>query len=90
MPRGLAAALMRSPSREKTAAYSSPSARAADPVKVAPGTAVTVAATDADRGAVTGTLHGLDRDRIVVRRQADGIGPVAVHFPRHGFRLAPA
>ena len=62
----------------------------ADPVKVAPGTAVTVAATDADRGAVTGTLHGLDRDRIVVLREADGIGPVAVHFPRHGFRLAPA
>lgn len=58
-----------------------------DPVDITPGTPVVVKATDAERGDVAGEIVGLDVARMSVRRRAEGVGDVVVHFPRAGFRL---
>ncbi len=51
---------------------------AEDPVEVTP---------EGGGPAVAGTLHGLDAQEVVVLRHAPQVGPVAVHFPRVGFRV---
>ena len=74
----------------RTAAEATPAETgfdADDPVDIAPGTPVVVKATDAKRGEVAGEIVGLDVARMSVRRQAEGVGDVVVHFPRAGFRL---
>ena len=55
--------------------------RAEDPVQVTP---------DGDGGdpVVSGMLIGLTADRIVIEREDDRVGKVAVHFPRVGYRLS--
>ena len=54
------------------------------------GDVVSVAPTDYGVDAVTGTLANADAESIAVRRTDPRVGDVVVHFPRHGFRVAPA
>jgi glutathione S-transferase len=58
--------------------------------KCRPGERVTVAATDYGCDPVTGTLLHASVFEIVVQRRDERAGEVAVHFPRSGFRMAPA
>lgn len=67
-------------------------ARAATPRPVAPegaglGDEVAVTAESFGLEAVTGRLVALGAERITLAREADGIGPVQVHFPRLGYVL---
>lgn len=61
------------------------------PSEVAPrdaalaGKPVTLAADDYGRDPVTGTLVGSSDHHVAIRREVDGLGEVAVHFPRIGF-----
>ena len=67
-----------------------------EPVEVQPGLgfdggeAVTVAATDYGMDPVAGTLVGLTRDEVAVRRTDERAGPLVVHFPRIGFQVKKA
>lgn len=54
------------------------------------GTHVIVSADDYGRDPVEGYLVALNAQRIVIRRGDAQTGEVNVHFPRSGFRLAPA
>jgi len=51
------------------------------------GQAVTVAPTDYGQDPVAGTLVGLSRHEVVVRRTDERTGTVHVHFPRSGYQL---
>jgi glutathione S-transferase len=53
----------------------------------AAGDAVTVMPTDYGRDAVPGTLVGLTRHEVVIRRSEARAGTVHVHFPRIGFQI---
>ncbi len=53
----------------------------------AAGDTVTVAATDYGTDGVTGTLVGLDVDRVTLERRDERAGVLHVHFPRLGFEL---
>ena len=55
--------------------------------QLAPGTAVTVAATDYGTEAVTGELVAIGRDVMTIEREGPQDAPVRVHFPRAGFRV---
>ena len=63
------------------------------PCSVAPGLgfdtgqAVTVTPTDYGQDPVAGTLVGLSRDEVVLRRVDPRAGTVHVHFPRAGFQI---
>lgn len=46
---------------------------------------VTVSPTDTGKVPVTGTLVGMDADRISLLRRSDDVGDVHVHFPAVGF-----
>lgn len=80
-----------------TSAEALAAAAAADgrhaPVGVQPGLgftagdAVTVAATDYGTDPVAGTLVGLTRDEVALRRADERAGPLVVHFPRIGFQI---
>ena len=59
-----------------------------DPQGLKPGMNVTVVpVTDSGDPKVAGTVHAVSRDRIVLRRETDEAGTVAVHFPRVGYRV---
>jgi glutathione S-transferase len=51
------------------------------------GAPVLVSAIDYGRDPVAGTLVGLDRDEVVLRRIDERAGVVHVHFPRIGFQI---
>jgi glutathione S-transferase len=46
---------------------------------------VTVSPTDTGKVPVTGTLVGMDAERISLLRRSDDVGDVHVHFPTPGF-----
>jgi len=54
------------------------------------GDRVTVTPDDTGRDPVLGELTALSREEIVIARQDERAGQVAVHFPRAGFVLRPA
>ncbi|MEI6642663.1 MAG: glutathione S-transferase family protein [Novosphingobium sp.] len=54
------------------------------------GRRVRVAATDYGCDPVEGILIGSTRSSVTLRREVDGIGTLAVHFPRLGFRIERA
>ncbi|MEM1306556.1 MAG: glutathione S-transferase family protein [Pseudomonadota bacterium] len=62
-----------------------------DPQGLTVGMPVTVH-PDLDGGeqGVTGTVHAADAATVVIAREADGAGTVAVHFPRAGYRVERA
>jgi glutathione S-transferase len=60
-----------------------------DPLLLARGQKVVVSATGSDRGDSHGTLVGLDVDEIVIDPGNTDLGTLHVHFPRHGYRVAP-
>lgn len=62
----------------------------ADPSGLAAGDPVTVQADDYGRDPIGGRLIGLTPTRITLAREADGLGPIHVHFPRAGYVLARA
>lgn len=62
----------------------------ADPLALAAGTAVVVAADDYGRDAVAGTLVAATPDRVVIARQTPELGKTHIHFPRAGYRVGKA
>jgi hypothetical protein len=87
--------------REMTTAEALATARAADPVEaiahdpsdplgLAPGAAVTVAADDYGRDPIGGTLVAANRERVVIARHDRDLGRLHVHFPRAGYIVAAA
>ncbi len=76
--------------REIAAAEAHALARDAAPVPTGSGEEVTVTAESFGLEAVTGRLVALTDDRVTLVREADGIGPVRVHFPRLGYVLQRA
>lgn len=61
-----------------------------DPSGLTSGEAVVVQGDDYGRDPVAGRLVGLTPTRITLAREADGLGPIHVHFPRAGYVLARA
>lgn len=61
-----------------------------DPLGLAPGTAVTVAADDYGRDPIAGTVAALTPRRIVLARQTPDLGRTQVHFPRAGYVVGKA
>ena len=61
-----------------------------NPQNLSAGDAVTVTPTDYGTVPVSGQLLGLTLTRITLRRHDARVGRVNTHFPRAGFRLAPA
>lgn len=61
-----------------------------DPSGLGAGDPVAVQADDYGRDPVGGRLAGLTPTRITLAREADGLGPIHVHFPRAGYVLARA
>ena len=57
---------------------------------VEPGQAVAVMADDYGCDPIRGELVAANRDRIVILREGDDLGPLQIHFPRVGFVLMPA
>jgi glutathione S-transferase len=60
----------------------------ADPLGVAPGAPVVVMADDYGRDPIPGTLVAANSQRIVIAREAEGLGRLNLHFPRTGFIAA--
>lgn len=61
-----------------------------NPQSLGAGDAVTVTPTDYGVVPVTGHLMGLTATQITLRRHDSDVGEVNTHFPRAGFRIAPA
>jgi glutathione S-transferase len=61
-----------------------------DPLQLAPRQKVMVSATGSDRGDSLGELVGLDVHEIVIDPGNAELGALHVHFPRYGYRVAPA
>ena len=59
-----------------------------DALGLAAGTRVAVTPDDYGRDPVIGELTCLTLHEVAVRRSAAGVGPVVVHFPRIGYRVA--
>ena len=62
----------------------------ADPLGLAPGAAVVVAADDYGREPIAGTLVAANAWRVVVAREDPALGRIQVHTPRVGYGVAPA
>jgi glutathione S-transferase len=62
----------------------------ADPLGLAPGAAVVVAADDYGRDPIQGLLVAANRERIVIARETPDLGRTHLHFPRAGFFAAAA
>jgi hypothetical protein len=62
----------------------------ADPLGLEPGAAVTVMADDYGRDPIAGALVAANPERIVISREAEGLGRLNLHFPRAGFVAVPA
>jgi glutathione S-transferase len=65
-------------------------ADANDPNGRKPGDQVTVSADDYGRDPIAGTLVFSNAHEIAIRRSADEVGDVVVHFPRAGFAVMKA
>jgi glutathione S-transferase len=61
-----------------------------EPNGLAAGAAVTVTPDDYGFDPVAGTLVAASADEVAIRRTDPRVGAVVVHFPRFGFRVAPA
>lgn len=61
-----------------------------DPLGVPPGAPVIVMADDYGRDPIAGALVAANPERVVIARQAEGLGTLHVHFPRAGYIAAPA
>jgi glutathione S-transferase len=61
-----------------------------DPLGLAPGAAVTVAADDYGRDPIAGTLVAANLARVVIAREDPAVGRLHVHFPRAGYIVSPA
>ena len=59
-----------------------------DPSGLKSGQKISITPDDTGKVAVTGTLVGLEPDRVSIIRSDDRVGDVAVHFPRAGFVVA--
>ena len=59
-----------------------------EPNGLTAGTAVTVTPDDYGFDPVAGTLVASSVDEIAIRRDEPQLGPLVVHFPRFGFRVA--
>jgi glutathione S-transferase len=57
----------------------------ADPLGLAPGSAVIVMADDYGRDPIAGRLVAATPERIVIERAVDGLGTLHLHFPRAGY-----
>ena len=57
---------------------------------LAPGSPVVVMADDYGRDPISGTLVAVSSQRIVIRREVEGLGELNVHFPRAGFVIKAA
>lgn len=83
---------MSPPDAVRIAADAQPDASAAvsgeDPSGLKAGDRVVVQADDYGRDPLEGILVGLSGDRVIVARDADGVGRLHVHFPRAGYVLA--
>lgn len=94
---GRVAAIGHGSTNALTAAAALDAARAAspEPTSVLPedhafaGRRVTVSATDYGCDLVEGVLAGSTPTRLTVLRDADGLGEIAVHVPRLGYRIQP-
>ena len=62
----------------------------ADPNGAKPGDRVTVTPDDYALDPVAGEIVALTADDIAIRRRDSQVGEIVVHFPRAGFRVAPA
>ncbi len=60
-----------------------------DPLGLAPGAAVIVAADDYGRDPIAGTLVATTPDRLVMSREAFELGRIQLHFPRVGYVAHP-
>jgi glutathione S-transferase len=63
---------------------------AGEPNGLAAGAAVTVTPDDYGFDPVAGALVAASADEVAIRRTDPALGAVVVHFPRFGFRVAPA
>ena len=61
-----------------------------DPSGLAAGARVAVRADDYGRDPIEGRLVALNAERIVVAREAEGLGLIHVHFPRAGYGVGAA
>jgi len=61
----------------------------ADPLALAPGEAVSVAADDYGRDAIIGTLVAANTERVVIARDEASLGRLQLHFPRAGYMVGP-
>jgi glutathione S-transferase len=62
----------------------------ADPLGVAPGQDVTVAADDYGRDPISGALVAANAERVVIAREEPLLGRLHLHFPRVGYVVRPA
>ena len=60
-----------------------------DPLGLSPGAAVKVMADDYGRDPIAGTLVAANPGRVVIAREAPGLGRLQVHFPRAGYIMIP-
>lgn len=67
-----------------------PAADPGDPNAARPGDRVTVTPDDYALDPVVGEIVALTASDVAIRRRDPEIGEVVVHFPRAGFRIAPA
>jgi glutathione S-transferase len=63
---------------------------AQDPLGLAPGDPVTVAADDYGRDPIAGRLVAANAERVVIGRDEPGLGRLHLHFPRAGYMVAAA
>jgi hypothetical protein len=61
-----------------------------DPNGLAPGTHVAISSDDLPESRFEGEVIALDVDEVVILRHDPACGAIALHFPRAGYRIAPA
>ncbi|MBT7950825.1 MAG: hypothetical protein HN764_04315 [Gammaproteobacteria bacterium] len=61
-----------------------------DPLQLQSGDDVIVEPDDYGKVPVQGVLINLNRQRVSIRRKAEDVGELNVHFPRAGFRITKA
>jgi glutathione S-transferase len=61
-----------------------------DPLQLSSGDEVLIEPDDYGKVPVQGVLINLNRQRVGIRRKAEDVGEVNVHFPRAGFRISRA
>lgn len=65
-------------------------ADAHDPNGLAPGAKVAISSDDLPQSRFEGEVLALDVDEVVILRHDPACGAIALHFPRAGYRVAPA